>query len=170
VLYTATRLRLRAEIPFRARTGCILLTGSARIGAMAAAARAPEPATPEEQVRALWDAYLRHGVEGMRAVIGPDVEWVPWSGGGEVLHGQDALHEWLEAQHDRRPSATLHGVETHGDCVLAHGSLRLFREGGFVDLQPSWAYFFRAGRLVRAAAYSTREAALAAIADFNAAE
>jgi hypothetical protein len=157
-------------MPDRAATGCIPLSGRARIAAMAAAARVPDPATPEEQIRALWDAYARHGVDGMRAMVGPDVEWVPWSAGGEVLRGHEQLAEWAATQREHHPSATLHGLETHGSCVLAHGSLRVFREGGFVDMQPSWVYFFRGLHLVRAAAFSTREAALAAIAEFNAAD
>jgi hypothetical protein len=62
----------------------------------------------------------------------------------------------------------LHGLETHGSCVLARGSVRTFREGGFVDVQPSWAYFFREGRLVGTAGYQSRAQALAAISRFNA--
>jgi len=67
-------------------------------------------------------------------------------------------------------SVIVHGYETHGDCVLAHGSLRTFRDGGFVDVQPSWVYFFRDGTLVRGAGYATREAALEAISRYRAEE
>ena len=63
---------------------------------------------------------------------------------------------------------TVHSFEEHGPCVLAHGSMRTFREGGFSDVQPSWVYFFRDGVLVRGAGYSTREAALEAISRFRA--
>ena len=62
----------------------------------------------------------------------------------------------------------LHGLETHGGCVLARGSLRTFREGGFIDVQPSWTYFFREGRLIRVAGFMSRAEALGAIAKFNA--
>jgi hypothetical protein len=51
---------------------------------------------------------------------------------------------------------------------MAHGSLRIYRDQGLVDLQPSWAYFFREGRLVRGAGYMTREEALRAIGEFRA--
>ena len=51
--------------------------------------------------------------------------------------------------------------------MLAHGSLRMFRESGFVDVQPSWVYFFRAGRLLRCVGYGTREDALRGIAKFE---
>ena len=52
---------------------------------------------------------------------------------------------WGESgrRHAERVAPVLHALETHGSCVLARGSLRTFREGGFVDVQPSWAYFFR---------------------------
>ena len=66
-------------------------------------------------------------------------------------------------EHDQEISITVHGFERHGSCVLAHGSLRTFREGGFYDVQPSWVYFFRAGRLRRCVGYATREEALSAI-------
>ncbi len=61
----------------------------------------------------------------------------------------------------------MHGFETHGSCVLAHGSLRTFRDGGFVDVQPSWVYFFEGQRLLRCVGYATREEALAAIAEYR---
>ena len=52
--------------------------------------------------------------------------------------------------------------------MIAHGSMRTFREGGFSDVQPSWVYFFRDGVLVRGASYPTRETALEAISRFRA--
>ena len=62
---------------------------------------------------------------------------------------------------------TVHSFEEHGPCVLAHGSMRTFRAGGFADVQPSWVYFFRDGVLVRGAGYATREAALEAIGRYR---
>jgi len=47
--------------------------------------------------------------------------------------------------------------------------MRTFRDGGFVDIQPSWVYFFREGRLVRAVGYASREDALQAIREHRAA-
>ena len=116
------------------------------------------------RVQAIWRAYERHGVAGMRDVAGPDVEWVPFSGGGRVLKGQAGLDEWSERAEIR---ASVHGFEPYGDCVLVHGSLRVFREGGFLDVQPSWVFFFRGDRLTRAVAYATRQEALAAIAEYS---
>jgi hypothetical protein len=120
----------------------------------------------EARVRAIWRAYEREGVEGVRRLVGPDVEWVPYSGGGQVLEGADALGAWSEKAEIR---ASVHGYETYGPCVLVHGSLRVFRDAGFLDVQPSWVYFFRGERLVRAVAYATRQEALAAISEFRSA-
>lgn len=100
----------------------------------------------------------------MRALVGPDVEWVPYSGGGQVIEGTDALGAFDEQAEIR---VTVHGFESHGSCVVVHGSLRVFREGGFMDVQPTWVYFFREERLVRAVAYATRQDALDAIGDFE---
>jgi len=104
---------------------------------------------PVAHVRAIWEAYARGGAPAVHEVAGPGVEWVP-----------------LFPSDPAQVSATVHGIERHGGCVLAHGSLRTFRTGGFVDVQPSWVYYFRGGRLVRAVGYATREVALSAISAY----
>jgi ketosteroid isomerase-like protein len=117
---------------------------------------------PIEQVRALWAAYARGGVSAMREVVSDTlVEWVPL-GRDEPVPPEQFWGEWGRRQREQ-VSVTVHSFEEHGDCVLAHGSMRTFREGGFFDVQPSWVYFFREGKLVRGAGYPTREAALVAI-------
>jgi ketosteroid isomerase-like protein len=120
----------------------------------------------EQVVRRLWDAYEREGVQGLRRYVDDDVEWTP--SGGQTFRGVDALDQYARTLGPHR-SAVPHGWERHGECVLVHGSLRTFRDGGFVDVQPSWVYFFRDGRLRRATAYASREEALAAIAEHQAA-
>ena len=72
---------------------------------------------------------------------------------------QDFVEEEATAQR----SVVAHAWEQHGECVLVHGSMRTFRDGGFVDVQPSWVYFFRDGRLELVSSFSSRDAALAAI-------
>jgi ketosteroid isomerase-like protein len=121
---------------------------------------------PVEQVRAIWSAYARGGVDALREVVPDDVEWVPL---GEDRHipPDEFWGSWMR-RHAEEISITVHGYERHGDCVLAHGSLRTFREGGFFDVQPSWVYFFRADRLRRCVGYATREEALAAISAYRA--
>jgi ketosteroid isomerase-like protein len=117
---------------------------------------------PIEQVRELWAAYARGGVAAMREAVGDTlVEWVPLDR-DEPVPAEEFWGDWGRRQADQ-VSITVHSFEEHGPCVLAHGSMRTFSEGGFVDVQPSWVYFFRDGRLVRGAGYATREAALEAI-------
>jgi hypothetical protein len=116
---------------------------------------------PVDQVRAIWAAYARGGVDALRQVAPSDVEWVPLGAAGPS--DEPALRA-----HVRDVSVTVHGYERHGSCVLAHGSLRTFREGGFIDVQPSWAYFFDAdNRLRRCVGYESREAALRALSEFD---
>jgi ketosteroid isomerase-like protein len=112
-------------------------------------------------VRDLWVAWERDGVDGLRRVLDEDVEWR--ESGGPVHRWREALDDYALSVSPQR-SAVPHGWECHGDCVLVHGSLRTFRDGGFVDVQPSWVYFFADGRLRRAGVYPSRAEALEAIA------
>jgi ketosteroid isomerase-like protein len=114
----------------------------------------------EERVRELWAAFERAGIDGIRPYVDDDVEWHPMDGG--VIRGLAALAEYWDGVAGRT-SIVPHAWEQHGDCVLVHGSMRVFRDGGFVDTQPSWVYFFRDGRLVRTESFASREEALAAI-------
>ena len=110
----------------------------------------------------MWAAYARGGVEAMHAVVGDTlVEWVPL-GADEPLSSELFWGEWGRRQTEQ-VSVTVHSFEEHGPCVLAHGSMRTFRAGGFADVQPSWVYFFRSGKLWRCVGYATREDALSAI-------
>ena len=104
---------------------------------------------PIEQVRALWAAYQRGGIDAVRELAGDvPVDWIPLG--------------------EEQVSIALHSLEEHGPCVIAHGSMRTFSEGGFSDVQPSWVYCFRDGVLVHARAYPTRQAALEAISRWRA--
>ena len=126
----------------------------------------PVEGSPIEQVKSMWAAYARGGVEAMHAVVGDaPVEWVPL-GAGEPVPPERFWGDWGR-RHTEQVSVTVHAFEEHGPCVLAHGSMRTFRDGGFADVQPSWVYFFRDGALVRGAGFPTRKAALEAIAAYD---
>jgi ketosteroid isomerase-like protein len=126
---------------------------------------APVHTDPVALVRSMWSAYASGGVDALLELVGADVEFVPLSEDRPVPHDQ-LFGEWGR-ERARRISVTAHRFEQHGECVLAHGSLRMFRESGFVDVQPSWVYFFRGGRLLRCVGFGTREDALRAIAEFT---
>ena len=116
----------------------------------------------EGRVRKMWAAFQRDGIAGMRSYVDDDVEFVPTEENGGPIRGFDGLAAYWR-DHASSQSVVPHAWEQHGDCVLVHGSLRMFRDGGFVDTQPSWVYFFRDGKLRRACAFASREEALAAI-------
>jgi ketosteroid isomerase-like protein len=121
--------------------------------------------TPVERARSLWDAFERDGVEGLRPLVAEDVEWRPWGNHGRPLVGFDQLAQWHRAQlaTGGGSTSTVYRWEAVGDCALASGSLRVFRAGGFLDVQPTWVFFFRDERLQRATCYANREEALAAV-------
>ena len=110
----------------------------------------------------MWAAYARGGVDAMHRAVGDTlVEWIPLGADEPVPHEQ-FWGDWGRRQTEQ-VSVTVHSFEEHGSCVVAHGSMRTFSEGGFADVQPSWVYFFRDGELVRGAGYATREEALTAV-------
>ena len=109
----------------------------------------------------MWAAYQRGGVDAMHELVGDaPVEWVPL-GAEEPVPPEQFWGAWGRRRTEQ-VSIAVHSFEEHGPCVVAHGSMRTFSEGGFADVQPSWVYFFRDGRLVRGAGYATREEALQA--------
>jgi ketosteroid isomerase-like protein len=110
----------------------------------------------EARTRALWDAYTRGDMHAMRSQLDDDVEWQPLE--GEVLRGAAEVAAYLCGGADGF-SAVAHVIESDGDRVIVHGSLRRFRDGGFVDVQPTWVWRFRGGRLLRVESYTSREEA-----------
>lgn len=120
--------------------------------------------TPVERARSVWDALEHDGLERLRSLVADDVEWRPWGNQGRPLVGLDQIIEWNRAQHTAGGGSrrVVHQWEDVGECALASGSLRVFRTGGFLDVQPTWAFFFRDERLQEATCYATREQALAA--------
>ena len=115
----------------------------------------------EDRVRRMWAAFERDGVAGLSLYADDDVEWSPSNGAG-TFRGLRELEEYWRTHADRQVVVP-HAWEQHGEAVLVHGSMRMFRDGGFVDIQPSWVYFFRGERLVRVTAFASRDDALAAI-------
>jgi hypothetical protein len=109
----------------------------------------------------MWSAFTRDGIDAVRPYVDDDIEFTPSTDVGP-LRGFTAIAEYWETNMASQ-SLVAHAVEQHGDCVLVHGSLRVFRDGGFVDTQPTWVYFFRDERLERAVAFASREDALAAV-------
>jgi ketosteroid isomerase-like protein len=119
---------------------------------------------PVVQVREMWDSWSRGGVDAMLAYVDEDVEWTPHAARGRVLHGSSELRDyWTEVSlRGERHEPTLYGIERHGDCIVATGSLRVVGNGRLTETQLAWVLVFDDGRLRTATAYATRAEALLA--------
>jgi anti-sigma B factor antagonist len=116
-------------------------------------------------VRDLWRAHETGGLDAFFAAAGEDVVWQPQLTDGRVFHSTAELREALAAVADQgiRYEPELHDLEQHGNVVLAHGVLRVSRNGSVEETSVLWAYHFRAGRLWRQTTHASREDALEAL-------
>jgi anti-anti-sigma factor len=116
-------------------------------------------------VRDLWRAHEVGGLDAFFAAAGEDVVWQPQLTDGRVFHSTAELRETLAKVADQGVSyePQLHDLEQHGNVVLAHGVLRISRNGSVEETPVLWAYHFRAGRLRRQTTHASREDALEAL-------
>jgi len=121
--------------------------------------------SPVQLVRDLWTAHEAGGLDAFFAAAGEDVVWQPQLTGGRVFHSTAELREAMAAVDEQgvRYEPELYDLEQHGSVVLAHGVLRVSRNGSVEETEVHWAYHFRAGRLWRQTTHATREDALDAI-------
>jgi anti-anti-sigma factor len=117
-------------------------------------------------VRELWDAHEAGGLDAFLEAAGEDVVWQPYLTDGRVFRSTADLRETLAAISAQgvEYESQLHDLEQHGSVVLAHGVLRVSRNGSVEETPVHWAYHFRAGRLWRQTTHDSREAALEALA------
>jgi ketosteroid isomerase-like protein len=122
-----------------------------------------------DYVRRLWRTHERQGLDAMLALTPPDVVWEPLRGEGRALRSHDELRAYMAElrREGRSQDARSYSFESVGDCVLVSGSLRDVEPHGFRESQPTWVYFFRGGRLVRATGYPTEADARAAVAAWD---
>jgi anti-sigma B factor antagonist len=116
-------------------------------------------------VRDLWTAHEAGGLDAFFEAAGDDVVWQPQLTDGRVFHSTAELREAMAAVAEQgiRYEPQLHDLEQHGNLVLAHGVLRVSRNGSVEETSGLWAYHFRAGRLWRQTTHASREDALAAL-------
>ena len=117
-------------------------------------------------VRDLWSAHEVGGLDAFFEAAGEDVVWQPYLTDGRVFHSTAELRETLAAVAEQgiRYEPQLHDLEQHGNVVLAHGVLRVSRNGSTEETSVLWAYHFRAGRLWRQTTHASRDDALEALA------
>lgn len=116
-------------------------------------------------VRDLWRAHEAGGLDAFFEAAGDDVVWQPYLTDGRVFRSTSELRETLAAvaASGVRYEPTLHDVEQHGSVVLAHGVLRVSRNGSVEETPVHWAYHFRAGQLWRQTTHASQEEALEAL-------
>jgi anti-anti-sigma factor len=116
-------------------------------------------------VRDLWSAHEAGGLDAFFDAAGDDVVWQPHLTGGRVFYSTAELRETMAAveREGVRYEPELYDLEQHGSVVLAHGVLRVSRNGRVEETALHWAYHFRAGRLWRQTTHASREDALDAL-------
>jgi anti-sigma B factor antagonist len=121
--------------------------------------------SPVQLVRDLWSAHEAGGLDAFFDAAGEDVVWQPHLTGGRIFHGTAELRETLAhlEQQGVRYESELYDLEQHGSVVLAHGALRVSRNGSVEEASLHWAYHFRGGRLWRQTTHASREDALEAL-------
>jgi anti-anti-sigma factor len=122
--------------------------------------------SPAQLVRDMWTAHEAGGLDAFFDAAGEDVVWQPHLTGGSVFRSTAELREAMAAVEDQGVSyeSELYDLEQHGSVVLAHGVLRVSRNGSVEETDVHWAYHFRAGRLWRQTTHASHEDALDAIA------
>jgi anti-anti-sigma factor len=121
--------------------------------------------SPVQLVRDLWSAHEAGGLDAFLDAAGEDVVWQPYLMDGRVFRSTAELREALAAvtAEGVRYDSELYDLEQHGSVVLAHGVLRVSRNGSVAETPLHWAYHFRAGRLWRQTTHASREEALEAL-------
>jgi ketosteroid isomerase-like protein len=112
-----------------------------------------------ESVRSLWRAFRRGGIEAVLGIAAPDVEWVPFGAGGEVLRGHDALRDYMERRRATGNESIVEPISFSdlGEHVLVYGR---YTAAGSEPQPVFWLYTFHDGALVRFEAFDQQAKAL----------
>jgi ketosteroid isomerase-like protein len=116
-----------------------------------------------EVVRMLWAAAGENDVGALLSLTAYDVEWRPTAVAAPVLHGRDALRDYLDGLRalGRLVDAHPYSFEAVGDCIIVSGVLRLRREDGGVEtIQRWWVYRVAGGKVAAADSHGSRVEAM----------
>jgi ketosteroid isomerase-like protein len=114
-------------------------------------------------VRMLWAAARENDVDTLLSLTAPDVDWRPTAVPAPVLHGRDALRDYLDGLRaaGRLIDAHPYSFEAVGDCIIVSGVLRLRREDGGVEaIQRWWVYRVAGGKIAAAGSHGSRVEAM----------
>jgi predicted SnoaL-like aldol condensation-catalyzing enzyme len=118
-----------------------------------------------EAVRTLWATYREHGVERAIPLLDPEVEFVAHD--GHVFNGHDGVRRFFSEFEERGEefAASLYSFELHEPDLLVIGHRRIRSEDGLRGDYLFFVHSFHEGRVSRIAAHTTKDAALADIAE-----
>ena len=117
------------------------------------------------------DAANRRDIEGLLAVLDPEVEWHPAMAallGGEttVYRGHEGVRAWLRDQEESFVESRIDYSEIRslGERVVAIGRLRTRgkESGAEIESPVGWVVEFKNGKVIHAKAYLDPKAALEA--------
>lgn len=115
-----------------------------------------------ERIREYFEVWSREGLEAYLAMVPDDVEFVPYSAGGQRLSGKASLREFWDAAAARGERIEVEDIELEAidrDNILVTGILVRHTREGKTSHPIAWLYSFRDSRLWRASGHSTaREA------------
>jgi ketosteroid isomerase-like protein len=114
-------------------------------------------------VRMLWAAARENDVDTLLSLTAPDVDWRPTAVSAPVLHGRDALRDYLDGLRAAGKLIDAHpySFEAVGDCIIVSGVLRLRREDGGVEaIQRWWVYRVTGGKIAAAGSHGSRVEAM----------
>jgi predicted SnoaL-like aldol condensation-catalyzing enzyme len=118
-----------------------------------------------DAVSKLWATYREEGVEKAIPLLDPEVEFVDHN--GNAFHGHDGVRRFFSAfeQRGEQFTASPYSFELHEPDLLVIGHRRIRSEDGMRGDYLFFVHSFREGRVSRIAAYTTKEAALADVAE-----
>jgi predicted SnoaL-like aldol condensation-catalyzing enzyme len=118
-----------------------------------------------EAVQNLWATYREEGVERAIPLLDPEVEFVDHE--GRAFHGHDGVRRFFDEfeQRGERFIASPYSFELHEPDLVVIGHRRIQSEDGTRGDYLFFVHSFRDGRVSRIAAHTTKEAALADIAE-----
>src|SRR5688500_4422407 len=108
------------------------------------------------------DAFNRHDVEAMLALLTEDVEWQRVDGlpdGGGLIHGRDAVRELMRPDVFERMRGEPREIVEGGDAALVDSRVTAIGAASGVELEvdTSRAYRFEQGVVSRVENYTKRE-------------
>jgi hypothetical protein len=118
-----------------------------------------------EAVRELWATYREEGVEKAIPLLDPEVEFIDHD--GHLFQGHDGVRRFFREfeQRGEKFMASPYSFELHEPDLLVIGHRRIRSEDGMRGDYLFFVHSFREGRVSRIAARTTKDAALADIAE-----